>query len=69
MTAQTSQILEKALSLSAKERIALAEKILLSLEAPEREIDELWAHEAEDRLDAFYQKKVKAIPAKEVFKI
>jgi len=44
------------------------EQILSSFDRPSREkIDALWAKEAEDRIDAYDQGKIKAIPASQVF--
>jgi len=44
------------------------EQILSSFDHPSRkEIDALWAKEAEDRIDAYDQGKIKAIPASQVF--
>ncbi len=68
MTQRSTQILEEALSLPAKDRAELVEQILSSLNlSPPQEIDQLWAREAEDRLDAFERNKIGAISAKEVF--
>lgn len=68
MSRQGEQILQKALSLSPEERVELIEKLASSLDSVSREkIDELWADEAEDRLNAYDKGKIKAVPAKEVF--
>ena len=68
MTVQTQQVLEKAIHLPPVERAELVEQILSSFDRPSREeIDALWAKEAEDRIDAYDQGKIKAIPASQVF--
>ena len=68
MTIQTQQVLEKAIHLPPVERAKLVEQILSSFDRPYREeIDALWAKEAEDRIDAYDQGKIKAIPASQVF--
>lgn len=68
MTAQTQQVLENAIHLPPVERAELVEQILSSFDRPSRdEIDALWAKEAEDRIDAYEQGKIKAIPASQVF--
>ena len=68
MTIQTQQVLEKAIHLPPVERAELVEQILSSFDRPCREkIDALWAKEAEDRIDAYDQGKIKAIPASQVF--
>jgi len=64
-----AQLLEEALSLPPTERAQLAEQILTSLDLREQsEIDVLWAQEAEERLDAFEEGRLKAVPAAEVFR-
>ena len=68
MTVQTQQVLEKAIHLPPVERAELVEQILSSFDRHSREeIDALWAKEAEDRIDAYDQGKIKAIPASQVF--
>jgi len=68
MTVQTQQVLEKAIHLPPVERAELVEQILSSFDRPFRdEIDALWAKETEDRIDAYDQGKIKAIPASQVF--
>ena len=68
MTVQTQQVLKKAIHLPPVERAELIEQILSSFDFPARDkIDTLWAKEAEDRIDAYDQGKIKAIPASQVF--
>ncbi len=62
------QILAEALTLPPMERAEIIEKLLSSFDfTPRKEIDALWAQEAESRIDAYEQGKISAIPAKEVF--
>lgn len=62
------RILAEALELPPIERASLVEEILRSFNIPDRNlIDQLWAEEAEDRINAFNQHKLKAITAKKVF--
>lgn len=69
MSQRGAEILKEALSLSPPERAELAEQILSTLElSPHQEIDQLWAQEAENRLDAFHQGKIPIVSAKEVFR-
>lgn len=69
MSEQSQHILEEVMELSPAERAELAEKILESFELPARkEIDELWAIESEERIDAYKRGNIEAIPAEEVFK-
>jgi putative addiction module component (TIGR02574 family) len=68
MSKRGAEVLEDALSLPPDERAELVERLLTSLDAShDRRIDELWAQEAEDRLDAFERGEIKAVPAREVF--
>ena len=67
-TQQVQQVLEKAIHLPPVERAELVEQILSSFDFPSRnEIDALWAKEAEDRIGAYDQGKIKATPASQVF--
>jgi putative addiction module component (TIGR02574 family) len=69
MSANSEQIFKQALALPLQERAELVEQLLATFQAPaDPHIDELWAREAEDRLDAYDRGELKAIPAEEVFK-
>jgi putative addiction module component (TIGR02574 family) len=61
------QILIEALTLAPKNRVSLVEKILESLDQPDKAIDELWAKEAESRIDAYETGNMKAVSAEHVF--
>jgi putative addiction module component (TIGR02574 family) len=68
MSTKGSELLEAALNLPPEERAQMAERLLTSLEVPSDErIDELWAEEAEDRLDAYERGEIKTIRASEAF--
>lgn len=68
MTTQTQQVLKDAVHLPPVERAELVEQILSSFDFPSRnEIDELWAREAEDRIDAYDRGEIRATPASKVF--
>jgi putative addiction module component (TIGR02574 family) len=61
-------LLEEALKLSPVERAELVESLLSSFEFRSRKsIDALWAQEVEDRINAFEQGEIEAIPAEKVF--
>jgi putative addiction module component (TIGR02574 family) len=62
------EILEQALKLRPAERLIVVEGLLKSLDAPDQEIDNVWADEAEKRLNAYRQGKLKGIPMEEIFK-
>ena len=60
-------IVEEALTLKPIERLHLVDEILLSLDVPTKEIDFLWAEEAEKRLQAYNKGEVKILSSQEVF--
>jgi putative addiction module component (TIGR02574 family) len=61
-------LLEEALKLSPVERAELIERLLSSFEFRSRKIvDALWAKEADDRIEAYEQGQIAAIPAEIVF--
>jgi putative addiction module component (TIGR02574 family) len=61
------QILKEALTLAPKNRVSLVEKLLASLDQPDKTIDEPWAKEAENRIDAYEAGNIKAISAEQIF--
>jgi len=65
--ATTDTILKEALTLSPSEKAQLIDKLISTLDKSDKEIDELWAKEAEDRIAAYDQGKTKAISLEEVF--
>ncbi len=68
MTEQSKKVLAEALALPPIERAALVEELLSSFDFPaRREVDALWAKEAEDRIDAYERGELTASPAEAVF--
>lgn len=68
MSRQSEQLLAEALDLPPIKRAEIVEKLLSSFEFSERKtIDELWAQEAESRIDAYERGEISAISASEVF--
>ena len=61
-----NRILKEALTLKPAQKAELIDKLLSSLDKPDREIDDLWAKEAESRIDAYEQGKIKAITLEKV---
>ncbi|MCL2422715.1 MAG: addiction module protein [Micrococcales bacterium] len=61
MAAETDDITQAALALSERERAALAETLLDSLDAPS-EVEAAWTDEIESRVDDILRGKVKTIP-------
>jgi putative addiction module component (TIGR02574 family) len=66
--ATPNHILKEILSLKPSQKIELIDKLLFSLDQPDKEIDALWAKESEDRIDAFEQGKIKAVTLEKVIK-
>ena len=68
MSPRSKEVLADALTLPPVERAELVEEILSSFDFPaRREIDALWAREAEDRLDAYERGELKTSSAEAVF--
>jgi putative addiction module component (TIGR02574 family) len=64
--ASTDNIFKEALTLKPSEKAQLIDKLISTLDKSDKEIDELWAKEAEDRIDAYDQGKIKAISLEKV---
>ncbi len=61
------EALKHALSLDVRDRAALAERLLASLEElPEEEAERLWAEEAQRRLESYRAGHARAVRAEEV---
>ncbi|NTU42124.1 MAG: addiction module protein [Nitrospirales bacterium] len=58
----TKELLEEALKLKPEDRFALVEGLIRSLDEPDKNIDAIWAEEAERRLKAYREGKIKGIP-------
>ena len=65
---KTKELFEEAISLPIEIRMQLVEKLLRSLNPMQKEIDKLWAKEAERRIEEIKSGKVKTIPGEKVFK-
>ena len=70
MTPQASEVLERALALSAQERGVLIDRLVESLdEGPAEEgVEEAWAEEIKRRVDDIRSGKVKMIPGEQVLR-
>lgn len=60
------EILEEALQLDPNEKAKLVDQLITSLDQPDKELDSLWAAEAESRLEAYKSGKLKAVSIEEV---
>lgn len=67
MAASAKSVFDQALKLSANDRAALVENLLLSLDKPDPSLDALWLKEAEDRLAAYRSGELTAVDAEQVF--
>ena len=65
---KSQELFDEAVSLPVEIRTQLVDKLLRSLHPIQKEIDELWAAEAEKRVEEIKSGKVKTIPGDEVFK-
>jgi putative addiction module component (TIGR02574 family) len=65
---KTRELFNEAVSLPVEMRTQLVEKLLLSLNPSQKEIDKLWAKEAEGRVEEIRSGKVKTISGEKVFK-
>lgn len=61
-----NEILKDALNLRPAEKAELIDKLLSSLDNPDKELDAQWAKEAEARIEAYNLGKIKALTLKEV---
>lgn len=60
-------LLEKALQLKPQEKFIIIEGLLTNLDEPDKEIEEIWAVEAEKRLAAYRSGQLKGISADDIF--
>jgi len=64
----TQALLNEVLHLNAEDRSLLADTLLRSLDEPDPAIEQAWLDEAERRLKAYDEGRIKAIPMEEVFR-
>ena len=63
-----NELLEQALTLNVNERTKLIDELFKSIDKPDEEIDQIWADEADKRLEAYRKGKIKAVPMENIFK-
>ena len=61
-----AELLKDALTLEAPARAELADKLLASLDQPDKTLDALWAAEAESRIDAHERGEIAVLSVHEV---
>ncbi len=68
MSKKGAELLEAALSLPPAERAEIVDRLMTSLDpGVDRRIDDLWAQEAEDRIDALERGEIRTVSAQRVF--
>ncbi len=65
---RTKELLDEATKLKPQERFALVESLIKSLDEPDTNLDEIWADEAEKRLNAYRDGRLDSISMEEIFK-
>lgn len=60
-------VIEEIMSLKPIDKLHLVDNILLSLDKPNHEIDEVWKKEVESRIEAFDKGLIKSTSADTVF--
>ena len=65
---RTKELFDEAISLPVDIRSQLIDKLLLSLNPGRKNIDEMWATEAEKRVEEIKSGKIKTIPGEKVFR-
>lgn len=63
----TKRILDQALKMSPADKFMIIEGLLNSLDEPNKNLEEIWAIEAEKRLNAYKEGKLKTVSYEEVF--
>ena len=64
----TKEILNEALKLKPEERFTLVESLIKSLDEPDKELDEIWAEEAEKRLKAYRKGRLEGVEMGDIFR-
>jgi len=63
----SKELLKKALELKPQDKIILLEGLIESLDEPDKEIDQIWTEEAEKRLNAYRNGRLKGVSYREIF--
>jgi len=64
----TDELISVAESLPIELKTELIERLLISMSPSQKDIDKLWAQEAEKRVEELRTGKVEAIPGEDVFR-
>lgn len=66
MTKNSEKILKEALKLPPIERAAIVDRLVSSLDKPDKTIDNLWRKEIDDRIVAYKSGKMETVSVEEV---
>jgi hypothetical protein len=56
-----NEVLKEAVNLKPAEKAELIDKLLSNLDEPDKEIDELWASEVEDRIESYEKDDLRSV--------
>ena len=54
--------------MNVNDRTKLIDELFKSIDKPDEEIDQIWADEADKRLEAYRKGELKAVPMEHIFK-
>ena len=60
------KLIEEIMELSPSKKAKIINKLLNSLDKPDKEIEEKWKKEVEDRIDAYENGKIKSVSLEQV---
>lgn len=66
MSADTQEIIDRALRLPPADKALVVDKLLSSLDQPDEAIDGLWRKEVEERIRAYNEGTLKSVSLQEV---
>ena len=66
MKSRIEDVLKEAMELPAVERAGLIDRLISSLDTPDKTIDSVWQKEINKRLDAYKAGKIETVSLKEV---
>ena len=64
---ETVELLHQVMHLKPADKFLVIERLISSLDEPDKYVDELWALEAEKRLVAYRQGNIRGVPMNVVF--
>ncbi|MFC3120183.1 addiction module protein [Agaribacter flavus] len=66
MKSDSNTLLEDVLALPVNQRIEVVEKLLQSLDMPSKQTEEIWAEEADSRVESYEDGRLGSLAAEEV---